>query len=83
MSQQFPQFLTEVGTLPGLNREELGRLEGALPKEESTHLEAGQQGTTTKVHLLPDATHFTTKARWGTSLPGRLGTSPKDQELVN
>jgi hypothetical protein len=47
------------------------------PNKESTHIEEYQHGTTTKVHLLPYAMHFTTKDRWSTSLPGRLGTSPK------
>jgi hypothetical protein len=73
------QFLTEIRTiLLGLNREELGRLEGAHPKEERTHFEACHRGFTTKEHLLIYATHFTTKARWGTSLPRRLSTSPND-----
>jgi hypothetical protein len=53
----------------------MGGLEGTLPKEETSYLEVGQQGATTKVHLLEFATHFITKDRWGASLRGMVGTS--------
>jgi hypothetical protein len=48
------------------------------PNKESTHIEEYQHETTRKVHLLSYEVHFTTKDKWNTSLPGRLGTSPKD-----
>jgi hypothetical protein len=73
----------EIKTILVLNREKLGRLEGSLLKEERKHLKEGQHGATTKVHLLIDVTHLIKKAIWGTSLHGRLGTSPEDQELIN
>jgi len=66
-----------------LERDIMGRLGGTLPKEESTHLKENHGGATTKLHLLPDAAHFTTKAKCSAYLLGRLGTSPKDQEMVN